>query len=411
MRGSKANGGAAGRVAAWRVAAIAGAVTLPMGACGDDSTGPGPDPFAPAPDDTIPYVYAAPPAVGDGWEVARAGDVGLSETRLEQLVEILRLGTYANVHGILIVKDDRLVLEEYFNGFSFEGAVGDSILGSWTTFDRTVPHNLASVTKSITSTLVGIAVEQGFLSGVDTAVYDFFPEHADLRDARKDSITLEHLLTMTSGLGWDESTYVYGDPRNDINALFAQADPIRYVLVKPAVDPPGTTWLYNGGGTNVLGEVVRRAAGRSLPAFADEYLFGPLGIGARTWVQLPGAVAYASGDLKLRPRDMAKVGYLYVNEGRWDGTRVLPESWIAAASADYAETWNPGWWYGYQWWNFDWPVDGRTHASFGARGWGGQAITIFPELHMVVVLTGGNYRTPDPIDAVIAEFVLDALEG
>lgn len=387
---------------------------LGAGACGDGGTGPAVDPFPPAADDTLPYTYVVPAQVGDGWEVGRAREVGLSEERLTDLVDVLREGLrdgpYRNVHSILVVKDGRLVLEEYFNGMSFEGAVGDSILGRWTTFDRTTPHNLASVTKSITSTLVGVAIQEGMISGVDTAVYGFFPELADPREARKDSITLEHLLTMSSGLEWDEATYPYGDPRNDISALFAQPDPIAYILSKPAVDPPGTRWLYNGGGTNVLGEVVARASGQSLEAFADRYLFRPLGITDRQWVRLANSVTYASGDLRLRPRDMAKIGALFLNEGQWNGEAILSPGWVAEAAQERLPTWNPPWGYGYQWWTFDWPVNGSTVPSFGARGWGGQVITVFPTLDMVVVLTGGNYRSSDPTDAIISEFVLDALE-
>ena len=386
---------------------------LALAACGESGTEPEVDPFPAAPDDTLPYTYVAPARVGDGWTVGRAGDVGLSEERLTEMVDILRDGPrggpYRNVHGVVIVKDGVLVMEEYFNGMSFEGAVQDSILGRWTTFDRTTAHNLASVTKSIASTLVGVAIQEELISRVDTAVYDFFPEFADQPDPRKDSITLEHLLTLTSGLDWDEATYPSGYPRNDINALFRQSDPIAYILSKGTPDPPGTRWLYNGGGTNVLGEVVARTSGMSLVDFADEYLFGPLGITDREWVLLANSVTYASGDLRLRPRDMAKIGSLFLTEGRWNGEAVLSPEWVAQAVEERILTWDPPWGYGYQWWTFDWPVNGNVYPSFGARGWGGQVITVFPTLDMVVVLTGGNYRTSDPTDAIIAEFVLDAL--
>lgn len=395
-----------------RVLSLIASVSLPgLIGCVDSPTTTvrDPDPNPPAPDDTLPYVYAVPPRTGDGWETASLADVGLSAEVLSRLVDLIREGTYPRVHGIVIVKDGKLVLEEYFNGFSFEGAVGDSILGTWTWFDRDTPHNLASVTKSVTSTLLGIALDRGLIDSVETPAFEFFPEHADLRSARRDSITLAHLLTMTSGLEWDEHSYPYGDPRNDINALFSQADPIRYILAKPAADRPGTVWNYSGGSTNVLGDIVRRASGQSLEAFANEVLFAPLGIAAPTWVHLADGVTYASGDLRLRPRDMAKIGYLFINDGAWSGHEILSTSWIAEATARRAETWNPGWGYGYQWWLYDFDVAGTTYPSFGARGWGGQAITVFPEQSLVVVQTGGNYLTPDPADAVIRQFVLEAL--
>jgi CubicO group peptidase (beta-lactamase class C family) len=391
------------------IAAIAGIAAL--AACGDSPTDPrtGPDPFPPAPDDTLPYVYAVPERTGDGWETASLADVGLSESRLGRLIDLIRTGVYPRVHALLIVRDGRLVLEEYFNGLDFEAAVGDSIVGTWTAFDRDTPHNLASVTKSVTSTLVGIAIDRGLIASVDTAAYDFFPEHADLRDARKDSITLRHLLTMTSGLDWDEASHPYGDPRNDINALFSQSDPIRYILAKPAVDPPGTRWIYDGGGTNILGDVVRRTSGMSLEQFADTHLFGPLGIAQRAWVRLAPPVTYASGDLRLRPRDMAKLGQLFLDGGVWNGARIVSAEWVAEATTRMAETWNPGWGYGYQWWIYEFDVDGLRYPSFGARGWGGQLITVLPEQRLVVVQTGGNYLTGDPGDAIVRQFVLEAL--
>lgn len=402
-------GGLPRRAAIITFAALAGIAAL--AACGesptrvDDDT----DPFPPAPDDTLPYVYTVPVQTGDGWETASLAEVGLSESRLKRLIDLIREGVYARVHGLLIVKDGKLVFEEYFNGLDLQAAVGDSVIGEWTAFDRDTPHNLASVTKSITSTLVGIAIDRGLITSVDTAVYDFFPEHADLRDARKDSITLRHLLTMTSGLAWDEATYPYGDPRNDIHALFSRSDPIRYILAKPAADTPGTRWIYNGGGTNVLGDIVRRVSGMSLDAFGDAYLFSPLGITDRAWVHLASPVTYASGDLRLRPRDMARIGQLFLNGGTWKGERIVSAAWTAEATARHAETWNPGWGYGFQWWIHDFDVDGVTVPSFGARGWGGQFITVFPEQDMVVVQTGGNYVTDDPGDAVIRQFVLEAL--
>ena len=372
-------------------------------ACGDTPTSSDQD-------ELPPYQYAVPQETGDGWATASLADVGLSEDRFIRLVEVIRAGTYANIHGVVVVKADRLVFEEYFAGQAFEAAVGNRIVGNWTGFDRDTPHNLAFVTKSVTSTILGIAIDRGFVSGVDTAVYDFFPEHADLRDARKDSITLAHMLTMTSGLDWDEQTCSYGQRCNDINALFSQADPVRYILAKAAVDPPGERWLYNGGGTNVLGQVVRKASGQTLEAFANEYLFAPLDISPPTWIHLAGPMTYASGDLKLRPRDMAKIGYIFVNGGEWNGVQVVSPDWIAQSTEDRKKTRDPRWGYGYQWWLLDYPANGQTYRSFGARGWGGQDIIVFPDLDMVVVLTGGNYLTPDPADAVIQQFVLAALQ-
>ncbi len=377
--------------------------------CGDVTAPPGPDPRPAAPDDTLPYAYTVPPDLGDGWKTASLEDVGMDPGPLTRLVDLVRAGTYARIHGLVVVKDGRLVFEEYFNGVDFEAAVGDSIVGDWTAFGPTTPHNLASVTKSITATLIGAAIHRGLLPGVDTAVYDFYPEVGEAGGPARFAIRLEHLLTMTSGLAWDEHTYGYGDPRNDINALFSQSDPIGYILDRPLADAPGTRWLYNGGGTIVLGDVVEQVAGVRLERFADDVLFGPLGISDREWLHLADGVTYASGDLRLRPRDMARIGQLHLQDGVWNGRRILPPEWVERATLRHAETWNPGWGYGYQWWIHDFTVDGEVHPSWGARGWGGQMITVLPEDGVVVVQTGGNYHTADPADAVIRRFVIPAL--
>lgn len=132
-------------------------------------------------DDLLPYEYVVPPETGDGWTTASLADVGLAEERFVQLIDIIRTGTYANIHGIVVVKDHRLVFEEYFDGLAFRAAVGTRVVGNWKHFDRAQPHNLASATKSITSTILGIAIDKGFVSSVDTAVYDFFPEYSQFR--------------------------------------------------------------------------------------------------------------------------------------------------------------------------------------------------------------------------------------
>ena len=141
-----------------------------------------------------PYEYVVPLETGDGWTTASLADVGLAEERFIDLIDIIRTGTYANVHGVVVVKDDRLVFEEYFDGLDFQAAVGTNVVGDWRQFDRDQPHNLASATKSVTSTILGIAIDKGFVSNADAAVYDFFPEHSELRDARKDSITLQEIF-------------------------------------------------------------------------------------------------------------------------------------------------------------------------------------------------------------------------
>ena len=358
---------------------------------------------APAPEVPVAEQQAA------AWQTASLAEVGIDEQPLSDVVARIHAGTYQNVHSILIVKDGMLVFEEYFNGYTWDYA-GESFKGELTDFDAETRHNLASVTKSFTSALIGIAVDKGFIASVDEKVWAYFPEYDDLRDATKDLIRLEHLLTMTSGLEWNGMDVPVStrDPRNDLIQLFMVDDPIAYVLSKPVVDEPGTRWYYNGGGTNVLGEIIRKATGIRMDDFAEENLFSPLGITDYEWDFINPDVIHASGNLRLRPRDMAKLGYVYLNDGIWQGERIVSEDWIRNSTQAYATTpWSSG--YGYQWWLEKYQSGPRTFVSFYANGWGGQRIMVFPELDMVVVFTGGNYIEGNPVDEIIERYILPAV--
>lgn len=349
-----------------------------------------------------------PPQTGDGWQTADPAEVGLDARKLAQAVARIRDGTYQNIHSLLIVKDGKLVFEEYFRGHTWSYA-GDQFRGDLVEFDRDTRHNLASVTKSFTSALVGIAIDQGLIRGVEDRVFAYFPEVAHLQEGAKDRLTLEHLLTMTSGLAWNEMELSYDDARNDLIQLFRVPDPIAYILSKPLVAEPGTAWYYNGGNTNLLAAAIRQATGRRLDAFAAEHLFAPLGITNYQWDFINPDFVHASGNLELRPRDMAKIGALYLNGGVWNGQRIVSAEWVAASTRAHATA--PAWFdgYGYQWWLHTYEAGGRAYRAFFAAGWGGQQIAVFPELDMVVVLTGGNYAGETHVDDILTRHVLPAV--
>jgi CubicO group peptidase (beta-lactamase class C family) len=337
----------------------------------------------------IEYVYTVPAQIDDGWETASLTDVGMDETPITQFMNELLNNIDQKIHGILIIKDGQLVFEEYFPGYAFYH-------GPLTNFDRETKHNLASVTKSFTSALIGLAIDHGFIQDVSQKVSSFFPEYNELYNEERDKITLEHLLTMTSGLEWDESTYPYTDPRNDIAKLFHQNNPIRFILNKPVVSEPGTEFLYNSGLTNVLGEIIRKATGLRADNFANEYLFSPLGITDYEWQELPNNVLYTSGDLKLRPRDMAKLGDLFLHGGSWKGAQIISEEWVEESTKSFISA-SPNWvnWdYGYKWWLYTFEINSEQIETFSASGWGGQKIFVFPSLDMVVVTTAGYYDEP-----------------
>ena len=174
------------------------------------------------------------------------------------------------------------------------------------------------------------------------------------------------------------------------------------------VSEPGTDWYYNGGNTNLLGEVIREATGLRIDDFAAEHLFAPLGITDYEWDHINADVIHASGNLHLRPRDMAKLGYLYLNGGVWRGERIVSEAWIAGSTRKHvSHSATNG--YGYQWWLETYRVDSTSIDSYYAAGWGGQRIVVFPSLDMVVVLTGGNYVGNEPTDEIITRYILPAV--
>lgn len=374
----------------------AAALVLALGALAGLGTGCGTLTETPAGD----HVYVRPPETGDGWATARAADVGLDEKRLAKLLEDLDGMAAHRVHSSLVVRHGKLVFEEYFEGEKFVLARYTGEMG----FDRDDTHSLASVTKSVTTTLVGIALDRGALASVRQPVFDFFPEHADLLDSdpRRRSMTLEHLLTMQAPIVWNDEVVPYSDSTNDLVRMFNVPDPIRYALSRPLYAAPGALFDYCNASTNILGDAVRRATGRRLDHFADTVLLAPLGITTRRWYRMSADLVLASGDLELRPRDMAKLGQLFLNRGTWNGRKVVSAEWVDRATARIVR---PGpehaWadWYGYGWWHWDLKAGGRVWPAYMASGWGGQWIVVVPSADLVFVSTGGNYDRAEPMSA------------
>ena len=213
-----------------------------------------------------------PAALGDGWTIDSPDSVGLDGARLCGIAALLK-ETEANVHAVVIARHGKLVFEQYFPGYDEPWGQG----GGQYDFDATAKHDLRSASKSVISLLVGIAIDRKLIAGADEPVGKFFPDYSAVKSPGWDNITLRHLLTMSSGMQWDENRG-WKDPKNDEPHLSDEADPIRYVLSKPVAAPPDTVWNYNGGGTDLLGSILERVSGKSLEVFAREVLFGPLGI-------------------------------------------------------------------------------------------------------------------------------------
>lgn len=324
----------------------------------------------------------------DGWRVAEtARRVFDAEVFCRTLSTTL---ADANLHGIVVDQGGTLQFEAYFDG---RDNPGGAFFSREASFGPDALHDLRSITKSLTGLLVGIALERGKLESVEAPVLGFFPEHADLATPERSRITLAHLLTMSSGLEWDESGSYVRLTNSETRMRFS-SDPDRFVLSREVVAAPGNTYVYNGGGTALLGEVLVRRTGQPLDAFAKEALFEPLGITRFEWRQDGRDRVTPFGGLRLRPRDLAKVGRMLLDDGQWRGQQVVPPAWIAAsfrASLPAEGTLR----YGYQWRRGETVTGGQRIGWVAGFGNGGQRLFIVPALDLVVVVTAGNYNQPE----------------
>jgi CubicO group peptidase (beta-lactamase class C family) len=349
-------------------------------------------PDRPAP--TATSQASAAPAQRDywptaGWQTAAPAEQGMDPAVLDDL-DTMVPDLYPQVRSVLVVRHGYLVYERYWQGVDADDG-----------------HNSFSMTKSFVSALVGIALRDRHLRGLDQTVEELLADHLPATaDPRLRQVTLEQLLTMTSGLAGDDSSLA-GDDR--ISDRMAQSrDWVRHILSRRLDSTPGESFAYSSASSHLLSAIVADATGQSTPAFARAELFRPLGIATDhaleqtvrhwpptpaeleayeqatvAWPRDPQGYHYGGAFLKLPARDLAKLGYLYLNGGRWDGTQVVPADFVAASTRPQSDpTVGPGD-YGYQWW-----VTNETgHDSFRAMGFGGQLIQVIPDLDLVVVIT------------------------
>lgn len=362
-------------------------------------------------DNTEPNIYPVPEETGDGWQTTSLNAVEINESSLLALRDSIDNNYYEEVHSVIIIKNGYLVFEEYYPGHEFS-FYGQNYHGNIVNFDRDTPHITHSATKSIASALVGIAIDNGYIQNVDESIFNYFTQYSYLSDSLKNSITIKHLLTMTSGLQWNEWDVPPTDPTYDVVLFNRSSDPMAYLLAKPVVTIPGSSFYYNGGGIDALGQIVRIASGIDVDAFSGQYLFDPLGITDYQWQRLyPSRIIATHGDVYLRPRDMAKFGFLFLNNGVWDGNQIISTNWVSESMQQHISLpflyWADS--YGYLWWRLNFRINSQDYISIKAIGWGGQEIFIFPQLNMVVVFTGANYTVDPPCDEIMRRFILPAL--
>jgi CubicO group peptidase (beta-lactamase class C family) len=330
----------------------------------------------------------------DGWKQTSFAEENLDATRFAQLEERIESDYFRQIRSVVVVKRGRLLYESYFNGA-----------------DASTLQDIRSAGKSITSMLVGIAIDRGFITGVNERLLPYFPEYDRKTDpdARKDRITLEDALTMRIGLDvpdGDYSTGSYGNVETYRQTWTAD------VLGTRVVDEPGTRFEYSSAASSLCGPVIARASGRSVPEFAAETLFEPLGITDYRWTFFPDGSACTAGSFWIRPRDLAKLGLLMARGGQWNGERILSQDWVSSSTAEHVNV-NPsvGISYGYFWWRETYLVGDRRIPCFFAQGNGGNRIHVFPTEDLVIVVTSNAYSQPymfDQVRAMIYRFILPA---
>ena len=323
----------------------------------------------------------------DDWPASSPDAEQLDAAQLGDLVARIRGGDHGYITSVLIVRNGRLALEEYFNGWRADRA-----------------HTMQSVTKSVVSLLVGQAAGAGRLSVSDAAT-GFFPGYQPIAhfDAAKAALTVRDLLTMKSGLDWSEDPYA-GSPLQQLNDC--SCDWLRFVLDWPMREQPGTRWEYVSGGVILLGGIVGAATGQRLDRFAQAQLFDPIGAAGASWYQgLPDGLPHGGGGLLLRPRDAAKLGQLVLDQGRWQGTQLVDAGWIAQSTQRTqlgVRVWaGHSFDYGSLWWLTSDGGGGDVIAASGALG---QWIFVVPRYQLVFVSTGDNndYRATDAVEMLFS---------
>jgi len=367
-------------------------------------------------DSSAQYTYQVPEARNDGFETGSLDEVNMGKNAIEEALSKILSGRYSGVHSMLIFKDNKLVLEEYFPGYDYQWD-GPQHHGEWIDWDMYTPHHLMSSTKSVTSACIGIAIDQGLIEGVHQSIFDYLPEHQHLKTGYKAKITIEHLLTMTSGLQWKEWSAPYSSAENPcIGIWFQEKDPVSYILEKNLEYAPGKSFNYSTGNMVLLGEILRNASNLSIDEFSQTYLFEPLGIDSSNWdLQYENGVD--ANVLRLTPRGMAKIGVTFLNNGIWQGQRMVSEEWIKKSARPYQgnnginipgeDSGRMG--YSYSWWTKEYTKAGKRIHMYAAGGWGGQHIMVLPEVNAVVIFTGGNFLAKRPPYKILEKYIIPAL--
>jgi CubicO group peptidase (beta-lactamase class C family) len=337
------------------------------------------------------------------WPTARLDAVGLAAASFQALERAIGAGEFTRIGSVVVARQGHLVYEGYFDAAP-----------------ATALRNTRSATKTVTGMLVGIAIDRGLLAGVDAPILPFFPDKQPLQhpDPRKERITVEDLLTMSSLLECDDFNAF---SRGHEERMYLIEDYVQFTLdlpikgfpawaTKPTDAPYGRSFSYCTAGVATLGGVLERAVGMSVPQFAQEHLLAPLGIQAVDWPVTPTGLVMTGGGLGLASRDLLKLGQLYLNGGEWHGRRILAEQWVRASTRPHVrvdETTE----YGYLWWLRSFQAGDMRHVAYLMQGNGGNKVAVVPTLDLVAVITSTNYNSRgmhEQTDRLLADYILRA---
>ena len=368
------------------------------------------------------FVVAAQAQQND-WPTATPKSVGIDEKALAAFDAEIASGKYGNIDGLTIIRHGKLIFEKRYphdyDKIYGEDAKKQSPLNahdpsgpynyysSWwhPWYQRGDMHTLQSVSKTITSIIFGVARARGDLPDIDTPVLKYFDESKVANiDDRKRRMTIRHLLTMSAGLDWNEGL-PYSDPKNTGSQMEAAPDWVEYTINRPMAFEPGKTFAYNSGATQILAHVFRVATGMDIEDYAVRYLFTPLGIKQHFWKRSPSGLVDAEGGIYLRPRDLAKLWYLFLQGGKWDGKQIVSPEWIKDSLTPHMDL-GPNAKYGLKWWLYPYGPDNK-YLAWSGNGFGGQRPLVLSEYDMVAVYTAWNVnpgpglRTKDSIDRLV----------
>lgn len=354
-------------------------------------------------------------AGANAWEDASLESVGLSPGVVQALDEDIKAGRYGYIDSLFIARHGKVAFETYYQHdypqiYKTEAETPGPLVVNdpsgpynyfnawWHPYYRdTNLHSLQSVTKSVVSALVGIAISRGDFPALDTPVLSFFDETSVTNvDERKLNMNLRDLLTMSDGLEWNENL-PYTDPQNSFAVMTRDPNWVTHTIDLPMAKEPGTVFNYNSGATLVLGHVFNVATGIDIEEYAVKHLFSPLGIEHYYWDRTPFGQTDTQEGLYLSTRDLAKITRLYLQGGRFDGMQVIPRSWIDdSLTPAFLTKKNDREGYGYLWWSQPYTHKNTEHMAYFGKGFGGQRPILLPELDMVIVLTGWNILPGQP---------------